>query len=203
MQYGGYDVYKIYLGVKLHFTTSSYDYIKYNGKNNATLESFTKRKDRYFFHKLSKRYNERDILDYFVSNFAIDGRKWIGNLIRNDGNEAYINYRKYKETFDYSLREDLGRMLSDFEFKRLSFDDGMGVHNGQHSRFLRLLIQRKVSLQTAILLDELIAFRKNYDKEISETVVWPKISETMVKLRPFIKLDRTTAKFTIKEVING
>lgn len=117
MQYGGYDVYKIYLGVKLHFTTSSYDYIKYNGKNNATLESFTKRKDRYFFHKLSKRYNERDILDYFVSNFAIDGRKWIGNLIRNDGNEAYINYKKYKETFDYSLREDLGRMLSDFEFK--------------------------------------------------------------------------------------
>jgi thiosulfate reductase cytochrome b subunit len=30
------------------------------------LESFTKRSDRYFFHKLSKRYAERDILDYLI-----------------------------------------------------------------------------------------------------------------------------------------
>ena len=42
--------------------------------------------DRYFFHKLSKRYNERDILDYFVANFKeIDGNKWVGNLINNEG----------------------------------------------------------------------------------------------------------------------
>ena len=53
--YGGFDVYKVYLGVKLHFTTDTYDYVKYGGKTNATLDTFTKRKDRYFFHKLSKR----------------------------------------------------------------------------------------------------------------------------------------------------
>jgi hypothetical protein len=53
--YGGFDVYKVYLGVKLHFTTKTYDYIKYGGKVNATLDSFTKRKDRYFFHKLSTK----------------------------------------------------------------------------------------------------------------------------------------------------
>lgn len=33
--YGGFDVYKIYLGVKLHFTTDSYDYIKYGGENEC------------------------------------------------------------------------------------------------------------------------------------------------------------------------
>ena len=48
MSYNGFDVYKIYLGVKLHFTTDTYDYYKYSGKVNATLDSFTKRKDRYF-----------------------------------------------------------------------------------------------------------------------------------------------------------
>ena len=64
--YGGFDVFKTYLAVKNHFTTD-YDYNKYGGRVTAKLESFTKRPDRYFFHKLSKRYNERDILDYFVS----------------------------------------------------------------------------------------------------------------------------------------
>ena len=54
--YGGFDVYKTYLAVKLHFASDTYDYYKYDGKVNAKLDTFTKRKDRYFFHKLSTRY---------------------------------------------------------------------------------------------------------------------------------------------------
>ena len=53
IMYGGFDVYKTYLAVKLHFTSDTYDYYKYDGKVNAKLDTFTKRKDRYFFHKLS------------------------------------------------------------------------------------------------------------------------------------------------------
>ena len=56
-------------GVKLHFTTDSYDYVQYGGKVNCKLETFTKRNDRYFFHKL-KKYNEEQALDFFVSNFC-------------------------------------------------------------------------------------------------------------------------------------
>ena len=70
--YGGFDVYKTYLAVKLHFTTDTYDYYKYGGKVNTKLDTFTKRKDRYFFHKLSTRYAEDNILDFFVSNFLSD-----------------------------------------------------------------------------------------------------------------------------------
>ena len=48
--YGGFDVYKVYLGVKLHFTSKTYDYIKYGGKVNASLDSFTKRKEAFNYH---------------------------------------------------------------------------------------------------------------------------------------------------------
>jgi len=80
--YGGFDVFKVYLGVKLHFTTDTYDYIKYEGKVNCKLDTFTKRNDRYFFHKLSKQYGQTDILDFFVANFASDSKGWIGNLLQ-------------------------------------------------------------------------------------------------------------------------
>ena len=65
----GFDVYKIYLAVKLHFTTDSYDYHKYEGKVNCKLETFTKNNARYFFHKLGTKYSKDDILDFFVANF--------------------------------------------------------------------------------------------------------------------------------------
>ena len=83
--YGGFDVYKTYLAVKLHFASDTYDYYKYGGKVNAKLDTFTKRKDRYFFHKLSTKYAETDILDFFVANFLSDSKRWIGNLLANDG----------------------------------------------------------------------------------------------------------------------
>jgi hypothetical protein len=102
--YGGFDVFKVYLGVKLHFTTKTYDYVKYDGKVNCKLETFTKRNDRYFFHKLSKQYGQDNILDFFVANFASDSKGWIGNLLQKDGKDVYLDYKKRKEAFAYHFR---------------------------------------------------------------------------------------------------
>ena len=202
--YGGFDVYKTYLAVKLHFTTKSYDYVKYDGKVNATLESFTKRRDRYFFHKLSTRYNKDDILDFFVSNFCADSSKWVGNLTKNDGREVYLEYKKRKDSFDYYFRNDCILVCNDFNARRLSFDNGLGVFGGQHPRLLQLLLQRKIGLQTLIILDKMVAFVKNWDKEITEKVVWPHWSKKMKKLKPFMNFNETKCKLTLKEVfVNG
>ena len=62
----GFEVYKIYLAMKLHFTSKkqSYDYHRHAGKTTARLATFTKRRDRYFFHKLSRTYSDTDIANY-------------------------------------------------------------------------------------------------------------------------------------------
>ena len=202
--YGGFDVYKTYLAVKLHFTTKSYDYVKYDGKVNATLESFTKRRDRYFFHKLSTRYNKDDILDFFVSNFCADSNKWVGNLLKNDGKDVYLDYKKRKEAFTYHFRSDCIRIFNDFNDRRLSFDNGILVFGGQHPRLLQLLIQKKLSYQTAIVLDYFVSFIKDWDKEIKEKIVWKDISKRIKKLKPFVNFNATECKLILKEVfING
>ena len=197
--YGGFDVFKTYLAVKNHFTTD-YDYVKYEGRVTAKLESFTKRPDRYFFHKLSKRYNERDILDYFVANFAVDGNKWVGNLLSNEGTENYTRYRKYKDAFDYHLRNDCVYIRDDFSKRNISFDDGFSDSNGQHPRLLRLHIQRKIHIQTTVVLDSILSFSKVWSKEIEEKVVWPKIAHTLAKVKPFVLYNQTQAKMIMKDI---
>jgi hypothetical protein len=114
--YGGFDVFKVYLAVKLHFTTD-YNYILYEGKVNCKLETFTKRNDRYFFHKLSTKYNKDEILDFFVANFSENSKKWVGNLLQNDGRETYLNYKKVKDNFSYHFRNDCINIY-DYLFKR-------------------------------------------------------------------------------------
>ena len=50
-----FEVYKTYLALKNHFTQAKYDYNKYCGKVRASLNSFYKRKDRFWFEKLSRQ----------------------------------------------------------------------------------------------------------------------------------------------------
>ena len=198
--YGGFDVYKTYPAVKLHFTTDTYDYYKYVGKVNTKLDTFTKRKDRYFFHKLSTRYAETDILDFFVANFLSDSKRWIGNLLANDGRDVYLDYKKRKEAFAYHFKQDCGNIASDFSRRNISFDDGFIPIRGQHPRLLRLLIQRKISYQTTIVLNHYLGFTKNWDKEITEKIVWPEISLKVTRLKPFINFNATECKLIMKEV---
>ena len=202
--YGGFDVYKTYLAVKLHFTSDTYDYYKYDGKVNAKLDTFTKRKDRYFFHKLSTRYAETDILDFFVANFLADSKRWIGNLLANDGKDVYLDYKKRKEAFAYHFKQECGTIASDLGMLNISFNDGFIPPNGQHPRILRLLIQRKISYQTAVVLDHFLGFTKNWDKEITEKVVWPEISLKVSRVKPFVNFNATECKLIMKEVfVNG
>ena len=198
--YGGFDVYKTYLAVKLHFASDTYDYYKYGGKVNAKLETFTKRKDRYFFHKLSTKYAEADILDFFVANFLADSKRWIGNLLANDGRDVYLDYKKRKESFIYHFKSDCGAIVSDFGSRNLSFDDGFIPPNGQHPRMLRLLIQRKISYQTAVVLNHFLGFTKNWDKTITEKIVWPEISHKVTRVKPFINFNATECKLIMREV---
>ena len=202
--YGGFDVYKTYLAVKLHFTSDTYDYYKYDGKVNAKLDTFTKRKDRYFFHKLSTRYAETDILDFFVANFLADSKRWIGNLLANDGRDVYLDYKKRKEAFAYHFKQECGTIASDLGRRNVSFNDGFIPPNGQHPRILRLLIQRKISYQTAVVLDHFLGFTKNWDKEITEKVVWPEISLKVARVKPFVNFNATECKLIMKDIfVNG
>ena len=56
-----FETYKQYLAFKQHFTRKNYDYFRYAGKSRASLNSFYKRKDRYFFERCSRKMADQGI----------------------------------------------------------------------------------------------------------------------------------------------
>jgi hypothetical protein len=88
----GYEAFGLYQSLKLHFTTDSYDYFKYNGKTNVTVTAFENRKDKYHFYKLSRKYtNKEDLINFIVANLIEDEKSWVGALLQE---EADMNFRK-------------------------------------------------------------------------------------------------------------
>ena len=108
-----FDTYKTYLALKNHFTKDSYDYHKYQGKSRASLQSFYKRKDRYWFEKLSRQKEEKDVIDFFVANFTTCSDPqtlWIGEIIKEG--EVGINLGKEKyNLFPICLKKNLSNYL--------------------------------------------------------------------------------------------
>ena len=99
-----------------------------------------------------------------------------------------------------NIKAKCGVIASDFSRRNLSFDAGFSVSDGQHPRMLRLLIQRKVSFQTAVVLNHFLHFTKNWDKEITEKVVWPEISLKVTRVKPFVNFNATECKLIMKDV---
>ena len=195
-----YESYTLYLAIKLHFTSDNYDFFKHNAKVNSSFNTFLKRNDRFFFHKLTIKYNKEEMLEYFVCNFFHNSKTWIGNLVRADGETTYTKWKKYNQAFTYNFRNDCVLVRNLIDGDRISFDDVFSVVNGQHPRMLRLLLSEKISIQSFIIFDKILSFIKRWDKEIDEKVIWPEKSFKINKLKPFVNFNLTKCKFIMKEI---
>ena len=72
--------------MKNHFTNRKYDFFTYGGKSRATMTSFNKRKDKYWFEKTSRKYSDQEITDFLLANFVTADTPqnlWIGEIINS------------------------------------------------------------------------------------------------------------------------
>ena len=196
----GFEIYKVYLAVKLHFTSKnqSYDFHKHGGRTTARLETFTKRRDRYFFHKLSQSYNSSNIVDYFVSNFVTNTNLWVGDIIGNSGDENYREWSKRIEALHYYYEQDIDYLLERMSVNDMTFDDIFTSKNGQHPPILKMVLSKRISIETFVILEDLLLFSKRLNEDISETVLWPKLYDRIVRYRPFLHYNITKYRITLR-----
>ena len=199
MTYDGFAVYRKYLAYKLHFTTDKYDYTEHSGMVHTKLETFTKRNDRYMFHKLSVKYNQEEIDDFMIANFVKKNKAWSGSLLERDSHETYLQYRKRKEATNYYFKEDLGRVRSIIDMDNTKPNHVITVSDGQHPILLRHCIGNKITKETLIIMDYHLNFMRDWNKNIIDKIVWPDFYKKVKKFKPFLKFNQTETKIILKE----
>jgi hypothetical protein len=188
-----YAAYVMYLALKRHFTLgSNYDYFKYNGKTNASKQSFETRRDRYSFHKLSKKDHPRD---FVVANFIEYGSNiWIGDLVADSKYEdTYRAWLKRRESISYIFKTEVEKISN--------MDDELTVVDGQYPKFLQQYLQKKICIETLIILSSMLGFLKKWNNQIQDTALWPDIYNTCIKYSPFIEYDMSKMKNILIETM--
>jgi hypothetical protein len=79
------------------------------------------------------------------------------------------------------------------------FDIIFNCDKGNHPKLLKAYLSKKISLDTLVVLEKLLHYRKRFDKEIDENYIWPKVSRLIEKYEPFVKADIIKCKQMLLE----
>ena len=193
-----FETYQTYLSMKSHFTNPKYDFFKYGGKSRATMASFNKRKDKYWFEKTSRKYSDEQILDCLLANFVITDNPqnlWIGEII-NSGERNYADWMRRKQSLTYLFKEQSSELLSNNDLNEV-FD----CSKRKHPMVLKKYLGGEISLETLTILEKVFSFVKNFDKKLTDPV-WESVSLKIKKYFPFININVFHYKKILKEVID-
>ena len=177
--------------MKAHFGKGDYDYIKYAGKTRISRKSFWKRKDRYFFVKISKKYsNPKVVQNWFLANFIQDKRGYIVNF----NNETYESWKSRRENFLDEFAMEMRPLVHNFEplFEQKDYE---------HPKLLKEYLGKRVSIETMIILDELLEYGKKWDKNLSKDIVWPDIKKMMNNYKRFLTIDVKQCRISLLNLI--
>jgi len=189
-----FEVYTTYLGMKNHFTKDKYDFIKYSGRTRASVASFNKRRDRYFFERMSRKKDDNEIVNYFIANFISHddpGKVWIGEIIQN-GETNFKEWQRRNQSLSYIFGNEVEGI-----FTRDNFDSYFHTQ-GQHPKILKSYLRKEISLETLVILDKILGFRSRLDKKLDDPI-WSTVSLKIKKYDPFLNIDVFKFKKILKE----
>ena len=190
------DAYRCYLSLKNHFTKDKYDYHKYRGKVRATNQAFYKRKDRFWFEKFARQKSDKEVEEFFVSNFIYStdpGTMWIGEMIK-EGEGRYSEWKKKVQSLSYIFKTDVDTLFSD---KKM--DDVFDCSKG-HPPILKSYLGGNISLESLVICDRILEYRKDFDQKLTDPV-WETVSRKIKKYSPFLNIDVFRYRKILKEVI--
>lgn len=197
MNLSAYETYCLYLAIKNHFTTTSYDYFKYSGKVPAKKDTFELRRDRFQFQRLSRKYPKDQMLDFLVANFT-QGKQWVGDLLEDEAHQNYLKYLKRKQAFTYTFTGEVEKIFG-------SVNNPQEIFKAKDSYppLIEMILSGDVGQDTFSVLNAFFNFMPKFDREIgTNDIIWKNIRLVTLKFLPFIEYDSKRIKAVIKTTLN-
>mgnify|MGYP001461559773 FL=1 len=192
-----FETYQHYLSLKNHFTNPKYDFFRYGAKTRATVTSFNKRKDKYWFEKTSRKYSDQEVVQFLVSNFISSDNPqnlWIGEII-NSGERNYAEWMKRQQSLTYLFKEQMNTLLSENELENV-FNCSKG-----HPVILKKYLAGEVSIENVVICEKIFSFREKFDKKLDDPV-WETVSLKIQKYLPFLNIDVFHYKKILRKIVD-
>lgn len=147
----GYQAYKFYLAIKLHFSSEKFDVFFNKGALKYSREKFNTRNDKLIFDKLSRKFNsEKDYIQYIASNFMYGNPDVVYS--GSDAEDNYIEYIKRKESITKIFKDDLDIITTYYE--KHPNESAINCTNNTLPYIISLYLSNQITLESLRILDD-------------------------------------------------
>jgi len=192
----GYDLYVLYQAIKLHFTSENYNYFQYDGKTKISVDAFQKRRDKFLFHRLARKYRDDEMIPFLVANFVHNDDNWTKSLLEEEAEQTYREWKRITDSMTKIYTEDLQKIAT-----KENFNDLFKVEDGQFPRLLIHFMQKDITIETMVILNNIFDFIKIWDKKIEDDVIYPKVSRKVRKYGAFLNVNVDKYNSLTKETL--
>ena len=172
-----FNVYCIFMAIKLHFTTKDYDYGLYGPMSNYKFETFfAKEGMRKQFARLARRFETSQgevVENYIIANFIKSPKTWVTTLLTRQAQENYNEYRKLYDNFTYHFLDFFEKnMIPEIVGRGLTFLDYLKGDGQNHPALLTDIIMKKYPIWFLVGLNKITGFITFYHKLLKEDIYW-------------------------------
>jgi hypothetical protein len=192
----GYDLYCTYQAIKLHFSSEQYNFFHYDGKTRVSIDAFQKRRDKFLFHRLARKYRDDEMVPFLVANFVHSDDNWTKSLLEDQAEETYRDWKRTTDSMSKVYTEDLQKIAT-----KETFNELFKVDDGQFPKLLVLFMQNEVTIETMVILNNIFDFIRIWDKKISDDIIYPKVSRKIRKYGSFLNVNVDKYKILTKETL--
>lgn len=186
----------LHQGIKLHFNTPSYDFVKYKGAVQFKPEHFEIRRDKYSYYKLARRRSVSELKKFYIANFLVGKGNWVGDLLKVEADDIYRKWLSVNQSLTYTFMCDIKYIVDQGEWVDLI----AATQNG-YPKLLAMYYSNKITLETLVILDDIKGFMKLWSTQIEETVVFPETLKIARKYRPFLTYDKKKFSGIFDEIL--
>jgi hypothetical protein len=183
----GFNCYKTFAAMTLHFNTDSYDFFKYKGAVNRSAAAFESHKDAWRYEKLAKDYPDPEELRLFMAcNFVSDEKlKWVGGLQTQEATERYRKTRGAIDSMRRWFKDELDKLL-----RLYTVDDLISAEAGATPVLARLLLQNIASPLFSVSLDRSVLKHLEYWRDKTNNDVVRSLSVRLIRYQPFVASEK-------------
>jgi hypothetical protein len=191
-----FEAYQTFITLKAHFKNSGFDYHKF-GKVKVAPETFERRKDRYYFEKLAKRYSRDEIVEFFLSQILAN-KTWVGDMLGEDAEAEHLSRLRRVQALQYQVKTEMNTLWERCKEDPECFNKLFLHQDGTHPGIFRAVMEKKISAETFLVLDSILGFTKRW--RMDGDPIWEEVGIPILRYAPFLHLD---TRRIISEIITN
>lgn len=177
----GFEAYKIWRSLHVHFTTLSYDAVKSRAWTQGIISSFERSSNIVCFEILEDRFkNEIELGQYLISNFIA----FNDNAAFDISPEAQNNYKEWKkrkEARTYLFSKDINDII---QYKR----DLPIISENEYCKVFQCAISKRISPETVCILNKKLGFLDEWYSNLKSSV-FSELVLRWLKYQSFVKFN--------------